>query len=130
MSKSGIFAIENEHPLYLRMPPAHDIMCVCPKMSDAQDDQKLPQNIVGIASIWNSYVPPALISQFPLLIKMAVVEIGYDGADVAAAKKRRVPISNKYAVFAERADDLVFANFSAGVAEQTLLTPVRQMSAA
>lgn len=59
MSKSGIFAIENELPLYLDMPQAYDIVRAWPKMSDAQDERKLPQNMVGKESSWESYVPLA-----------------------------------------------------------------------
>jgi hydroxypyruvate reductase len=106
MSKPDILAIEGVHPLYLQALEAKYTVHISPKKSDAQDYLKLPQSIVGIASSGESYVPQALISQFPLLKVISVFGVGYDGVDVKAAKKQGVQVSHTPDVLTDDVADL------------------------
>jgi lactate dehydrogenase-like 2-hydroxyacid dehydrogenase len=108
MAKIELLAITPPSPLLA--PQLRDAFTVheFPGMAPAQLAAVAPR-IRGVIGGGESRIPGELIAQLPALEIVAIMGVGYDGVDVAAAKARGIPVTHTPDVLNDDVADLALA---------------------
>jgi lactate dehydrogenase-like 2-hydroxyacid dehydrogenase len=108
MAKIELLAITPPSPLLA--PQLRDAFTVheFPGMAPAQLAAIAPR-IRGVIGGGESRIPGELIAQLPALEIVAIMGVGYDGVDVAAAKARGIPVTHTPEVLNDDVADLALA---------------------
>jgi lactate dehydrogenase-like 2-hydroxyacid dehydrogenase len=108
MAKIELLAITPPSPLLA--PQLRDAFTVheFPGMAPAQLAAIAPR-IRGVIGGGESRIPGELIAQLPALEIVAIMGVGYDGVDVAAARARGIPVTHTPEVLNDDVADLALA---------------------
>ncbi len=109
MSKPEILAVTRLSPLYMAHLQAHCIVHDRLHETDPAAFAAAAPRIRAIAASGESKVSKALIDQLPALEVIAVMGVGYDGVDVAAAQARGAVVTHTPDVLNDDVADLAIA---------------------
>ncbi len=109
MSAIHILSMANLQPMLLE--PLHAAYVVHERLHEADPEafKKIASHIRGIAANGESKIDAELLKQLPALEIIAVMGVGYDGVDVAAAKARGIVVTHTPGVLNDDVADLAMA---------------------
>ena len=106
MSKPDILTVAKLSPFYLEHLHALGTVHDCLHETDPAAFAAVAPRIRAIAASGDSRVPADLIARLPALEVIAVMGVGYDGVDVAAAKARGIVVTHTPDVLNDDVADL------------------------
>lgn len=104
--KTEVLAVSKLSPLYMKLLEAQHMVHAQLQDSDPAAFAAAAPRIRAIAASGDSKVPGELIARLPALEIIAVMGVGYDGVDVAAAKARGVKVTHTPDVLNDDVADL------------------------
>lgn len=107
--KPDILVVANLWPPYMEALRETFVVHDRVHINDAARFAAIAPQIRGIAANGESKVTANLIEQLPALEIISVFGVGYDGVDVGAAHKRRIPVTNTPDVLTDDVADLGMA---------------------
>ena len=108
-AKPAVLAVTKLHPFYVQALEQNYTVHDRLHTSDAEAFKKIAPSIVAIAASGESVVPGELISLLPKLKVISVFGVGYDGVDVASAKKQGVMVGHTPDVLSDDVADTAMA---------------------
>lgn len=109
MSNIEIMAMPNVRPVLLEQLRAAYVVHAHPNAAEPGNFSTAAHRIRAIAATGESRIPAELMQQLPALEIIAVMGVGYDGVDVAAAQARGVAVTHTPGVLNDDVADLAMA---------------------